>query len=270
MNREKLEGLVAELERIYGIRILMLTESSSRAWGLATKSSDHDIAFIYHQLPWMKKLEDTSNNIHYTKFEGVDFRGYDIRRSFALACNSNLGMYEMLYSPLRYAQDDQTYKLMKLAVDHYYAPGVLFDSLCGHTKKILLKNSEVDPIESITSKDLQYMIRFACMAQQVYGGSKLHTDMNSIRPADFTTDDYDVLTSLRDMRAGDYAKFKEGELFQRVVKFAYHTISLRMQNRPPRPIDETFYAFANVQHTLLQHWCAQALNELEYNEASFK
>lgn len=269
MNREKLEGLVAELERIYGIRILLLSECSSRAWGLSTKSSDHDIAFIYHHLPWAKKLQDTSNSIHYTKFEGVDFRGYDVRRSFALACNSNLGMYEMIHSPIRYASDCSASSLYFDTVEKYYAPGVLFDSLKGHTKKILLKH-DVDGIDSITSKDFQYMLRFACMAQQLYGGTKLKTTMASIRPADFTLDEYDTLTSLRDMRAGDYAKFKEGALFKKVVAFAFHTINLFMENRPRRMIDDEFYLHANRNHEALQKWCAGELNELEYNVEAFQ
>lgn len=270
MNRETLDRLVAELERIYGIRILLLSECSSRAWGLSSKSSDHDLAFIYHQLPWEKKLQDTSNNIHHTKFEGVDFRGYDIRRAFALACNSNLGMYEMLNSPIRYAQDRQTLQSMNAVVEYYYAPGVLFDSLRGHTKKLLLKYEESGGFDSIPSKDLQYMLRFACMAQQIYGFSKLRTDMASIRPADFTHDEFQTLIHLRAFSAEDYANFKQGVLFKQVIRFAKHTINLQMANRPPRVIDDEFYVFANRQHHALQYWCSNHHNDLEYNKEAFQ
>lgn len=270
MNREKLEGLVAELERIYGIRILLLSECSSRAWGLSTKSSDHDMAFIYHQLPWMKRLEDQSNNIHHTKFEGVDFRGYDIRRSFALACNSNLGMYEMIYSPLRYAADFCASSLMRNTVDKYYAPGVLFDSLKGHTKKLLLKHEEAGGLQTITSKDFQYMLRFSCMAQQIYGGTKLKTDMASVKPADYTTEEYDVLTNLRALVASDFNLFKESYLFKKVVAFCQHTINLQMVERPPRKIDEVFYEHANANHHALQKWCGEDRIKLEYFKEAFQ
>ena len=270
MNRETLEGLVAELERIYGIRILLLSECSSRAWGLSTSSSDFDLAFVYHQLPWAKRLEDTSNNIHYKKFEGYDFRGYDVRRSFALACNSNLGMYEMLHSPIRYASDFCASSLMMNTVEKYYAPGVLFDSLQGHTKKILLKQTEQD-IKAFTSKDFQYMLRFACMAQQIYGGTKLKTDMASIRPADFHLMEYQFLCGLRNISAPEFAEFKQSELFERVIAFCTHTVGkLRFQNRPPRPIDDEFYSHANGNHTALQQWCAGDHINLEYNEGAFQ
>lgn len=268
MNRETLEGLVAELERIYGIRILLLSECSSRAWGLSTSSSDFDLAFVYHQLPWAKRLEDTSNNIHYKKFEGFDFRGYDVRRAFALACNSNLGMYEMIHSPIRYAQDISG-SLMKDTVEKYYAPGVLFDSLQGHTKKILLKQMEQD-IKAFTSKDFQYMLRFACMALQVYTGVKLKTDMASIRPDRFTLEEYGTLCNLRNITADEFAEFKRSELFQKVTIFATYVIGLKMQNRPPRAIDEEFYIIANENHTVLQQWCAGDHINLEYNEGAFQ
>lgn len=271
MNRETLEGLVAELERIYGIRILLLSECSSRAWGLSTRNSDHDIAFVYHQLPWAKKLEDTSNNIHYKKFEGYDFRGYDVRRSFALACNSNLGMYEIFYSPIMYAQDFGTYNLLRDIVNKYYAPGVLFDSLQGHTKKILLKTmEECKDFSMLTSKDFQYMIRFASMANQIYKGVKLQTDMASIRPERFTVDEFNILTSLRLVSANVFTEFKQTELFHKFWTFAMYIIGLRMPDRPKRAIDEVFYIPANENMSVLQHSLAQDLNKLEYNEAAFQ
>ena len=46
--REILENL-DQIERKYGVRILLAVESGSRAWGFASPDSDYDVRFIYLQ-----------------------------------------------------------------------------------------------------------------------------------------------------------------------------------------------------------------------------
>lgn len=253
MDQQTLQKLVSDLEAEFGIRMLIVSECSSRAWGLATKESDHDIAFMYHQLPWRKQLQDTATGIH-VKRGGVDFRGHDVRRTFALACNSKLGIYEMVYSPLQYAQDALAYSTLRAVVDHYYSQRVLFDSATGHAKRIYMKSGAFDSPENVSSKDVQYITRFGMMAVCIAKDKKLQVAMHGLNPGLFSPSEYEVVCNLRNLSVNDFNTFKQCELYRRIMTHVGALLEeiVEFPERSPRPADQDYFDEANVHLSILQ------------------
>lgn len=58
--RELILSKLKEIEKQYGVRILLAVESGSRAWGFESPDSDYDVRFIY-----VRKQSD------YLKLEGI-------------------------------------------------------------------------------------------------------------------------------------------------------------------------------------------------------
>ena len=93
-----------EVEKEYGVSILLACETGSRAWGFPSPDSDYDVRFIYcHPKDWYLSISDKKDTIEYLK-EELDLVGWDLRKSLQLLRKSNLALFERLQSPIIYRQ----------------------------------------------------------------------------------------------------------------------------------------------------------------------
>ena len=130
--KEKVIQRIKEIERQYGVRVLLAVESGSRAWGFASPDSDYDVRFIYvHPKDWYLSLEERRDVIEELDPEGIlDVSGWDLKKALSLMARCNCAFVEWLGSPIIYYKDDafcqEIIGLKDLffrkvsAVNHYY------------------------------------------------------------------------------------------------------------------------------------------------------
>ncbi|CAG7646774.1 hypothetical protein PAESOLCIP111_05237 [Paenibacillus solanacearum] len=93
------------IEQEEHVRILYACEAGSRAWGLHSEESDHDVRFIYiRPTAWYLSIFDQSDVIQRPAGSSLDLSGWDLRKALRLLRKSNPSLLEWLQSPIVYAQ----------------------------------------------------------------------------------------------------------------------------------------------------------------------
>ncbi len=128
---EKITSYLTNLEKEYGIEILLACETGSRAWGFPSPDSDYDVRIIYkHPLDWYLSLDDRKDTIEIMlENNDIDITGWDIRKSLQLLRKSNAALLERIQSPIVYKVDESYLKEMtevaqscysRIATMHHY------------------------------------------------------------------------------------------------------------------------------------------------------
>lgn len=174
MNALILEKL-KEIESQHNVRILLASESGSRAWGFASPDSDYDVRFIYvHQSDYYLGIDEQRDVIELPINDLLDINGWELRKTLRLLRKSNGPLCEWILSPIVYRKEEVFYmelvELMKLyfsprAMLHHYmsmTQNVLSNDLAGDEVKLkkyfyalrpvmagrwIIENNEVPPME---------------------------------------------------------------------------------------------------------------------------
>lgn len=102
--------------RAEGVRLPLVIESGSRAWGFPSPDSDYDCRFIFirplddYLTPWPRR------DVIETPLEGdLDVNGWELGKALGLLLKGNAVVIEWLMSPLVYA-DDPAFRADMLAL----------------------------------------------------------------------------------------------------------------------------------------------------------
>lgn len=102
----RVDALLDELRRTYGVAIPLAVESGSRAWGFPSPDSDYDCRFVFirplaHYLSlWQRR------DVIETPMDGVlDVNGWDLAKALKLLLKGNAVIIEWLTSPIAYGVD---------------------------------------------------------------------------------------------------------------------------------------------------------------------
>lgn len=98
---------IERAEREHGVRVLLVVESGSRAWGFESPNSDYDARFIYaNTSDWYLSvnLEDKRDVIEYPITDEIDLNGWDVRKALRLFARSNPAIVEWIQSPIVYLE----------------------------------------------------------------------------------------------------------------------------------------------------------------------
>lgn len=153
--RQKIIKKLQAIEVEHNIDILYACESGSRAWGFASKDSDHDIRFIYiRPQNWYLQLEKYRDVLELgVDKDLLDISGWDLDKTLRLMKKSNPSLSEWLISLTVYInkgdflneikQLHRQYYTNKSSYHHYYATAKnhfkqYLQSEQVKTKKILL------------------------------------------------------------------------------------------------------------------------------------
>ena len=96
-----------KLEHERNIKIIFACESGSRAWGFASRNSDFDVRFVYvrparsYFRPTLGRDVIDSNDLP-ARTDDLDFSGWDLLKTLALAAKSNPQVVEWINSPILY------------------------------------------------------------------------------------------------------------------------------------------------------------------------
>ena len=110
---------INNFSKVKDVKILLVVEAGSRAWGFESKDSDYDVRFIYSKRK-EKYLElnqgkDVVDLIH---TDDLDIVGWDISKFLKLIYKSNPNAYELLHCKPYYEDDD--FKKIREVVPLYY------------------------------------------------------------------------------------------------------------------------------------------------------
>ena len=77
---------IKQLEKEKQIKVLLVVETGSRAWGFASPDSDFDVRLIYvKQRDWYISLTEGKDHIEYMSADGeLDLTGWELRKALRL------------------------------------------------------------------------------------------------------------------------------------------------------------------------------------------
>ena len=103
--RERILNRLNEIEQRENVRILLATESGSRAWGFASRDSDYDVRFIYvRPRDAYLRLEKHRDVIELPLEDELDINGWDLDKTLRLLRASNPTLFEWFSSPIVYRE----------------------------------------------------------------------------------------------------------------------------------------------------------------------
>ena len=130
MNKE-INGILDEIERREGVRIIYAAEAGSRARGYASAESDYDVRFVYiRPRDFYLRLDKTRDVIEWGDDGVYDVNGWDVQKALRLLYNSNPSFFEWAASPIVYRTSHEWEKLSgfmaayfspKASFSHYYS-----------------------------------------------------------------------------------------------------------------------------------------------------
>lgn len=98
----KFKRAVDAFEEEYGVQGLLMRDFGSRAYNLASATSDHDAILVFRQDPsnWVKVGCSTE---HFQRqWEDIDIQGWSLKKFASLIADSNPTAMEFLNSPITY------------------------------------------------------------------------------------------------------------------------------------------------------------------------
>lgn len=120
--RELILSKLKEIEKQYGVRILLAVESGSRAWGFESPDSDYDVRFIYvrKQSDYLR-LEGIRDVIELPIDDTLDINGWDIAKTLRLLYKSNPTLFEWFSSPIIYRKDAEFFSKFEPLLAEYFS-----------------------------------------------------------------------------------------------------------------------------------------------------
>ena len=101
--QDKIISELDSIEKQYGVKVILASESGSRAWGFPSNDSDYDVRFIYvNKKDWYLTISERRDVIELPIDSALDINGWDLRKSLQLMRKSNSPLLEWLSSPIQY------------------------------------------------------------------------------------------------------------------------------------------------------------------------
>lgn len=128
-----------DVEREFGVKVLLAVESGSRAWGFSSADSDWDVRFIYvHPADWYLSVEEGRDVIEKMYEDDVDLAGWDLRKAMQLFARGNPSLFEWFHSPVVYYRDDAFLsRILAMAQDFFNPVHTMY-----HYQHIYVKHDE--------------------------------------------------------------------------------------------------------------------------------
>lgn len=119
MMEEKILKTLKEIEKENNVKIIFASDTGSRTLGYSNENSDYDIRFIYIQKSekYLKLIEGTDTIQR--KELNVDFVGFDIKKTLNLLKDSNVQIWQLLYSSKVYIATDSSNEMKKISADFF-------------------------------------------------------------------------------------------------------------------------------------------------------
>lgn len=120
-SEEDIENVLQQIEGEYGVEIMDAREFGSRAWGLATEESDHDIAIVFTQPKEAYiSLDRYIETIDRTYHDGdIEIMGFNLKYFMKHVRDCKPNAIEFLKSPIRYRESGKLDELEDYIEDNF-------------------------------------------------------------------------------------------------------------------------------------------------------
>lgn len=114
---------LAEIETAENAFIFYACESGSRAWGFPSANSDYDVRFLYlRPVEWYLSIDEKRDVIEWPMENGLDVKGWDLKKALGLLQKSNPPLLEWIGSPIVYLEKTSIAARMRELQAVYYSP----------------------------------------------------------------------------------------------------------------------------------------------------
>lgn len=119
MMEEKILKTLKEIEKENNVKIIFASDTGSRTLGYSNENSDYDIRFIYIQKSekYFKLIEEI--DMIQRKELNMDFLGFDLKKTLNLLKDSNVQIWQWLYSSKIYVASDYSEEIKKLSKEYF-------------------------------------------------------------------------------------------------------------------------------------------------------
>lgn len=165
MNK-KIDKYLKQIEADKDIKILLASETGSRAWGFPSPDSDFDIRLIYvHKKDWYLSLTEEKDSIEMMLDNNeIDITGWDLRKTLRLLQKSNPPLLERIQSPIIYNSDTNFLnEINKLAKQQYSRISTIHHYLSIAKKKL----NEIQQKNEYKLKSFFYALRSATVCKWI-------------------------------------------------------------------------------------------------------
>ncbi len=173
-----IQSWLSEIRQSYEIDILFAVEAGSRAWGSATRQSDHDIRFIF-------KARDIKRYVSLEKApETLDFPapydvvGWDLFKALHLLEKSNYSLLEWVSSPIVYCDQNRFSHKLKTLIEESYSLYTLYQ----HYIRLLARNVKdvrAKEFSEKRQKQLIHAVRSYLLAKEIVVNRRIPFDVLS-------------------------------------------------------------------------------------------
>lgn len=137
-----------QIERDYGVKVLLAAESGSRAWGFASPDSDFDVRFIYRRSEDSYLLLEQPRDVIELPIDDTwDVSGWDLQKALRLLAKSNPSLYEWFRSPICYWDTGFRERIRPLFEEYYSSRHLFFHyfSMAGNNARTIAQSETVKP-----------------------------------------------------------------------------------------------------------------------------
>lgn len=119
MMEEKILKTLKEIEKENNVEIIFAADTGSRTLGYSNENSDYDIRFIYIQKSekYFKLIEEI--DMIQRKELNMDFLGFDFKKTLNLLKDSNVQIWQWLYSSKIYVASDYSEEMKELSKEYF-------------------------------------------------------------------------------------------------------------------------------------------------------
>ena len=122
-TRAVIEAEIERIAREEGVTVLLAVESGSRAWGIHSPDSDHDVRFVYARpVGWHLRVRPGRDVIERPLSDELDFSGWELRKSLSLMLRGNAVIAEWLRSPIVYARAPGAVEVLSTLAERALTP----------------------------------------------------------------------------------------------------------------------------------------------------
>jgi predicted nucleotidyltransferase len=105
ITTDQIQAELQRIEREQGVRVLFAAESGSRAWGFASRDSDHDVRFIYLPTGAGDCAAPGRREVIEVAAGGLDLVGWSLRKALRQLRESDPTLLEWIRSPVVFRAD---------------------------------------------------------------------------------------------------------------------------------------------------------------------
>lgn len=179
---DEIQNNLKKIENDEGVQILGASLIGSHAWGYSTEESDIDLRFVYvRDLKEYLSLEKKNDSLAYEITDKWDVLGWDLNKFLQMLVSQNSTIYEFLFSPIQFNQNEYFEKLKEYAKVIFNKDKMIKQYLSLIESRIFELSNDYKKQKPIKTKFVLYILRLICMINYI-------NEKN-----DFPTCDYETL-----------------------------------------------------------------------------